>query len=71
MPVGLLGFAIKTILVFLLTFLIIFSTEILNFFSLEKTTFAPTIDAYILYIKKLYCGTITSSPDLRKSWHII
>ena len=44
-PVGLLGFAIKTILVFLLTFLIIFSTETLKFFSLEKTTFAPTIDA--------------------------
>ena len=66
-PVGLFGFATKTIFVFLLTFLIISSTETLNSFSFEKTTFAPTIDAYILYIKKLYCGTITSSPGLRKS----
>ena len=43
-PVGLLGFAIKTILVFLLTFFIIASTDILKFFSLEKTTLAPTMD---------------------------
>ena len=67
MPVGLLGFAIKTILVFFVTFLIISETDTLNFFSFYKITFAPTIFAYILYIKKLYCGTITSSPDLRKS----
>ena len=45
MPVGLLGFAKKTILVFLFTLLIMLSTEILKFFSFEKITLAPDIDA--------------------------
>ena len=53
MPVGLFGLARNTILVLLLTFLIISETETLKFFSLAKTTYAPTIFAYILSIKKL------------------
>ena len=44
-PVGLFGFAKKTILVFFVTFEIISATDTLNFISLAKITFAPTIFA--------------------------
>ena len=42
MPVGLLGFARNTILVFFDTFFKISLFDTLKFFSLENTTFAPT-----------------------------
>ena len=57
----------KTILVFFVTFFIISETDTLNFFSLAKITFAPTIFAYMRYIKKLNCGTITWSEGFKKS----
>ena len=42
-PVGLLGLAIKTILVFFVIFYKITFTETIKLFSFAKTTFAPTI----------------------------
>ena len=43
MPVGLLGFAKKTNLVFLVTLESISLTDIVKFFSLAKITFAPLV----------------------------
>ena len=61
----------KTILVLFVVLERIFFTETLKYSSFANTTFAPSIFEYILYIKKLNSGTITSSFLFKNNWQSI